>query len=121
GAWIAWVTRPDGTIASFGLVGRAGADSVVTVFAARVALRFHPPEGRTAWIDTTSFAPTGTLTLPAGEGIRLTARAAPGAAVRLRLPWGAILALVPDPLPAAPARGVRASATPGAASRWPAA
>ena len=80
GAWIAWVPLPDDTIASFRLVGRAGADSVVTVFAARVALRFHPPEGRTAWIDTTSFAPTGTLTLPAGEGIRLTARAAPGAA-----------------------------------------
>src|SRR6266566_2351068 len=79
-AWIAWVPLPDDTVASFRLVGRAGADSVLTVLAARVALRFHPPEGRTAWMDTTSFAPTGTLTLPAGEGIRLTARAAPGAA-----------------------------------------
>src|SRR5947208_7151737 len=120
GAWIAWVPLPDDTIASFRLVGRAGADSVVTVFAARVALRFHPPEGRTAWIDTTSFAPTGTLMLPAGEGIRLTARAAPGAAVRLRLPWGAIIAFVPDTLPAEPAWGVRAFATEGAAYRLPA-
>src|SRR5438876_8332583 len=92
----------------------------VTVFAARVAPRFHPPEGRTAWIDTTSFAPTGTLTLPAGEGIRLAVRAAPGAAVRLRLPWGATIAFVLDTLPAEPAWGVRAFATEGAAYRLPA-
>src|SRR5436309_11529163 len=65
GAWIAWVPLPDDTIASFRLVGHAGADSAVSVYAARVAPRFHPPEARAAWIDTTSFAPTGTLALPA--------------------------------------------------------
>jgi N-acetylmuramoyl-L-alanine amidase len=120
GAWIAWVALPDDTIASFRLVARAGRDSAVQVFTARIAARFRPPDGA-AWIDTTSFAPEGTLALPAGEGIRLAVRAAPGASVRLRLPWGATVAFVPDTLPAEPAWGVRAFATTAAAYRLPAA
>src|SRR5213592_834671 len=120
GAWIVWVPLPDDTIVSFRLVGHAGADSVVSVYAARVAPRFHPPAARAAWIDTTSFAPTGMLALPANEGIRLAVRAAPGATVRLRLPWGAVIPFVPDTLPAEPAWGVRAFTTDPAAHRLPA-
>ena len=118
GAWIAWVALPDDTIASFRLVARAGGDSAVQIFAARIAPRFRPPDGA-AWVDTTSFAPAGTLALPAGEGIRLAVRAAPGASVRLRLPWGATVAFVPDTLPGEPAWGVRAFATTAAAYRLP--
>lgn len=119
GAWIAWVPLPADTIASFRLVARAGGDSVVQQFAARVAPRFRPPEGGAAWIDTTSFAPAGTLAVPAGEGIRLSVHAAPGATVWLRLPWGSAVPLVADTLPTEPAWGVRAFATTTAAYRLP--
>lgn len=119
GAWIAWVPLPDDTSAAFRLVARAGGDSVVESFAARLAPWFRPPAGRAAWIDTTSFAPAGTLALPAGEGIVLSVRAAPGAAIRLLLPWGSSIPLVPDTLPAEPPWGVRAFATDPSAYRLP--
>jgi N-acetylmuramoyl-L-alanine amidase len=119
GAWLAWLPLPDDTVASFRLVARAGGDSAVEVLTARIAPRFHPPEGRAAWIDTTSFAPTGALALPAAEGIRLSVRAAPDATVRLRLPWGSIIPFLPDTLPSEPPWGVRAFATTAAAFRLP--
>ncbi len=119
GAWLAWVPLPDDTVAPFQLVARAGSDSAVTTLPARIAPRFHPPSGRAAWIDTTSFTPSGSLALPAGEGIRLAVRAAPGAAVRLVLPWGSAVPLVPDSLPAEPPWGVRAFALDTAAYRLP--
>src|SRR5213080_2801605 len=40
----------------------------------------------------------GTLALPLEEGIPLTVQATPGATVRLRLPWGSSVPLVPDTL-----------------------
>lgn len=110
GAWIAWLPLPDDTVAQFLLAATAGPDSSRTIFTARIASRFRPPAGRAAWIDTTSFAPSGSLALPAGEGIRLSVDAAPGASVRLVLPWGSSVPLVADTLPAAPPWGVRAFA-----------
>ncbi len=120
GGWIAWVPLPDDTVASFRLVARAAADSQVAIFLAHIAPRFHPPEARSAWIDTTSFAPAGVVSLPAGEGIRLAVRASPGAMVRLRTPWGSAVPFVADTLPAEPAWGVRAFATHSGAYRLPA-
>ncbi len=119
GAWLAWVPLPDDTVGYFRLVVHAAADSVVTTFAARIAPRFHPPAGRAAWIDTTSFAPSGTLALPVGEGIRLAVHAAAGASVGLRLPWGSVIPFVPDTLPGEPAWGVRAFATDTASVHLP--
>src|SRR5437016_7778131 len=119
GAWIAWVPLPDDTIAAFRLVARSGGDSVVQDVTARIAPRYRPPPGRAAWIDTTSFAPSGTLALPPGEGIRPAARVTPGAVVRLRLPWGATIPFIPDTLPGEPAWGVRAFATTATAYRLP--
>src|SRR5439155_213043 len=110
---------PDDTIAAFRLVARARGDSAVQDVVARIAPRYRPPAGRAAWIDTTSFAPPGTLALPLSEGIRLAVRATPGATVQLRLPWGATLPFLPDPLPGEPAWGVRAFATTTAAYRLP--
>src|SRR5437763_1113772 len=75
--------------------------------------------GRAAWIDTTSFAPVGSLALPAGEGILLSVQAAPGASLHLVLPWGSSVPLVPDTLPAEPAWGVRAFVADTAAYRLP--
>ena len=119
GGWIAWLPLPDDTVAPFLLAATAGPDSSRTVATARIAPRFRPPPGRAAWIDTTSFMPTGTLALPAGEGVLLSAQAAPGASLRLVLPWGASVPLVPDTLPAEPAWSVRAFVADTAAYRLP--
>src|SRR5437016_4917764 len=119
GAWIAWVPLPDDTVAAVRLVVRSGGDSAVQDVMARIAPRYRPPPSRAAWIDTTTFAPSGTLALPLGEGIRLAVRAAAGAVVRLRLPWGATIPFVPDTLPAEPTWGVRAFATTTTAYRLP--
>jgi len=100
GGWIAWLPVPDDTVAQFRLVARQGgsSDSAVTLFTARVAPQFRPAPGRAAWIDTTSFTPAGALALPLEEGIPLSVHASPGATVRLLLPWGSSVPLVPDTL-----------------------
>src|SRR5438094_560468 len=119
GGWIAWVPLPDDSVAPCLLAATAGPDSSRTIFTARIAPRFHPPPSRAAWIDTTSYAPVGSLALPAGEGILLSVQAAPGASVHLVLPWGSSVPLVPDTLPAEPAWGVRAFDADTAAYRLP--
>ena len=119
GGWIAWLPLPDDTVAPFLLAATAGPDSSRTVVTAHIAPRFRPPTGRAAWIDTTSFMPVGTLALPAGEGVLLSVQAAPGASLRLVLPWGASVPLVPDTLPAEPAWSVRAFVADTAAYRLP--
>ena len=119
GGWIAWVPLPDDTVAPFLLAATAGPDSSRTVVTAHIAPRFRPPPGRAAWIDTTSFTPVGALALPAGEGILLSVQAVPGASVRLVLPWGSSVPLVPDTLPGEPAWSVRAFVADTAAYRLP--
>jgi len=123
GTWLAWVPLPDDTIARFQIVARAGVGNEwrETTFVARIAPRFRPPPGAAVWIDTTSFAPTDTLVFPAGEPIRLSVRAAPGARVRLRTEGGGgvSISFVPDTLPDEPAWGVRAFGTDTAAYRLP--
>src|SRR5256712_2798989 len=111
GAWVAWVPLPDDTIAPFRLVATVRGDTQAVDVTTRIVARFHPPAGRAAWIDTTSFAPLGVLALPPGEGVRLAVRAAPGATVRLRTPSGTLVPLVRDPLPGEPAWGERAFGT----------
>ena len=108
GAWIAWLGLPDDTLTQLRLVAHAGVDSAAMLVVARIAPRFHPPPGHAAWIDTTSFAPTGSLLLPAAEGIALSVRATPGASVQLALPGSARIPLVPDTLPAERPWGVQA-------------
>ncbi len=108
GAWIAWLPLPDDTVAQFQIAATEGTDSSRTVFTARVAPQFRPPAGRAAWIDTTSFTPAGNLALPLEEGIPLSVRATPGATVRLLLPWGSSVPLVPDTLAPELPGGVRA-------------
>src|SRR6267378_4143391 len=87
GTWLAWIPLPSDSLARFQIVARAGAGSEQqeTTFVARIAQPCRPPPGAIAWIDTTSFTPTDSLVFPAGEGIRLSVRATPGAQVRLRM------------------------------------
>jgi N-acetylmuramoyl-L-alanine amidase len=108
GAWIAWVPLPDDSIAAFRLVAVAAADTQELMLHARLAPRFRPPADGTAWIDTTSFEPAGTMLWPAGEGVRLGVRATPGARLRLVTPSGTVVPFVPDTLPEDPAWGIRA-------------
>ena len=99
---------------------RSGSEQRETTFVARIAQPYRPPAGATVWIDTTSFTPTDTLAFPAGEGIRLSVRATPGARVRLRMEGrkGEVW-FVPDTLPEEPAWGVRAFGTDTSAYRLP--
>ena len=109
GAWIAWLPLPDDTVAHF-VMAATGAepDSGRLVYTARIAPQFRPQSARPVWIDTTSFTPAGTVALPVGEGIPLSVQAAPGATVRLLLPWGSSVPLVPDTLAPELPGGVRA-------------
>jgi len=122
GSWLAWIPLPSDSLARFQIVARAGAASEQqeTTFVARIAQPFRPPPGAIAWIDTTSFTPTDSLAFPAGEGIRLSVRATPGAQVRLRMEGKKTqVFFVPDTLPAEPAWGVRAFGTDTTAFRLP--
>jgi N-acetylmuramoyl-L-alanine amidase len=126
GSWLAWIPLPASadSLARFHIVARAGsgAGQRETTFVARIAQRFRPPQGAAVWIDTTSFTPSDTLAFPAGEGIRLSVRATPGARVRLRMEGGKDhVWFVPDTLPEEPAWGVRAFGTDTTAYRLPAA
>ena len=122
GSWLAWLPLPGDSLARFQIVARAGGGSEQreTTFVARIAQPYRPPAGATVWIDTTSFTPTDTLAFPAGEGIRLSVRATPGARVRLRMEGrkGEVW-FVPDTLPEEPAWGVRAFGTDTSAYRLP--
>src|SRR5947207_13131589 len=81
-------------------------------------MSLRPPRS-TLFPYTTLFRSMGTLALPAGEGVLLSVQAAPGASLRLVLPWGASVPLVPDTLPAEPAWSVRAFVADTAAYRLP--
>ncbi len=122
GSWLAWLPLPSDSLARFEIVARAGAASEQgeTTFVARIAQPFRPAPGAPVWIDTTSFTPTDTLAFPAGEGVRLSVRATPGARVRLRMEGrkGEVW-FVPDTMPEEPAWGVRAFGTDTTAYRLP--
>ncbi|HKC41307.1 MAG TPA: hypothetical protein VKC15_17320, partial [Gemmatimonadales bacterium] len=122
GSWLAWVPLPADSIARFQIVARAGAGAEQrdTTFVARIAQPYKPAAGAPVWIDTTSFTPTDTLAFPAGEGIRLSVRATPGARVRLRVEGSTqVTWFVPDTLPGEPAWGIRAFGTDTSAYRLP--
>ncbi|HLQ69645.1 MAG TPA: N-acetylmuramoyl-L-alanine amidase [Gemmatimonadales bacterium] len=126
GSWLAWVPLPHDSLVHFHIVARTGAggggggaEQRETTFVARIAQPFQPPAGAAAWIDTTSFSPTDSLAFPAGEGIRLSLRATPGARVRLRIEGKGTIWFVPDTLPEEPAWGVRAFGTDTTAYQLP--
>jgi len=120
GSWLAWIPLPHDSVARFQIVAHAGTEQRESTFVARIAQPFRPPPGVKVWIDTTSFTPTDSLAFPAGEGIRLSVRATPGARVRLRMEGRkGEVPFVPDTLPEEPAWGVRAFGTDTSAYRLP--
>jgi N-acetylmuramoyl-L-alanine amidase len=83
---------------------------------ARVRARFRPPASA-AWIDTTSFAPVGSMWLLPGEPVKLGVRAAPGASVSLVLPGGVRVPFLRDTgyRPASPGEEAFGTQAPGTA------
>jgi N-acetylmuramoyl-L-alanine amidase len=102
GAWIAWVGLPDDTVAGFRVRAQADTLRAELTFSARLPRPFRAPDAG-LWIDTTALSPAGRLWLAPGEGLRLGARASPGAALRLVVSDSVAIPLVPDGRhPAAP-------------------
>ncbi len=87
GAWIAWLPLAGDSIARFDVVGVLRGDTARVVVLAPVERGFAPPDS-VVWIDSTSLTPRGDRWIRVDEGVRLSARAAPGAHVYLRLPDG---------------------------------
>jgi N-acetylmuramoyl-L-alanine amidase len=97
GAFLGFIPLPADTAASLRLVATLGADSVVLVQRVRLPARPTVPS-RPLWIDAGSAEPRGERWAEPGEPIRVAVRAAPGAAVALRLPDGRVFPLAADTL-----------------------
>jgi N-acetylmuramoyl-L-alanine amidase len=85
GGWIAWVPLPPDSLMRFELRARTPRDTAALVHEVRRRATFVPPPGASVWIDTMSLSPRGRIWVPAGEYLVLSARAAPGATLQLRL------------------------------------
>ncbi len=84
GAWIGWIAFPPDSVMRFDIVATTPRDTSKLVWTARRARRRARPTGA-VWIDSTSITPRGDLWLPRDENVTVSVRAAPGAALRLRL------------------------------------
>jgi N-acetylmuramoyl-L-alanine amidase len=101
GAWLAWLPFPTDSVMQFRIDARRGQDSTVLTYAVRRDPRFLPGEvssGR-AWVDSMSLSPRGQLWVPPGEYMTLSARAVEGATVRVELPDGSTVRLLPQRQP----------------------
>jgi N-acetylmuramoyl-L-alanine amidase len=95
GAWLAWVGLPDDSVADFSIRAEADTLRAEVAFTARLPRSFRAPDAG-LWIDTTTLSPTGRIWIGPGEGVRLDARAAPGASLRLVVSESVAVALVPE-------------------------
>jgi N-acetylmuramoyl-L-alanine amidase len=95
GAWLAWIPLPHDSLMRFRIAARTATDSSVLDYTVRRA-GWRPPPGPELWLDSASLAPRGRVWWPAGEYLTLSARASEGAQVRLRLPDGTVVQLLPE-------------------------
>lgn len=95
GAWLAWIPFPSDSIMQFTIEGRTATDSARLLLALR---RSGAPRRDTSalWVDSVSMAPRGRVWWPREEYLTLTARASPGAEVRMRFPDGTWVPLSPQ-------------------------
>ena len=96
GAWLAWVALPPDSLMRFRIFARTATDSADLDYPLRRA-GWTPPLGTALWLDSASLAPRGRVWWPASEYLTLSVRASEGASVRLRLPNGATVPLLPQP------------------------
>ncbi len=94
GAWLAWIPLPPDSLMQFRIAARTATDSSVLEYALRRG-GWAPLPSPGLWLDSASLAPRGRVWWPAGEFLTLTARASEGAEVRLRLPDGTVVPLLP--------------------------
>src|SRR5512138_1044569 len=96
GAWLAYVALPPDSVMPMHIVARSATDSAVLDYPVR---RVVTEAGRrtvgAAWIDSLSLSPIGRAWVGRDEFLTLRARAAEGAQVRLLLPDGSAVPLVP--------------------------
>jgi N-acetylmuramoyl-L-alanine amidase len=96
GAFVAWLPFPNDSVIDFKLVAfRPGGQRDSLVYPVRRAARAEPPTGP-LWIDTLSMRPKGRVWWPDNEYLPLSVRAAEGSEVRLLLPDGSRVPLVPS-------------------------
>ena len=107
GAFLAWMPFPADSVMHFHLAARAGSDTASLDYPARRVRRFVPPTSG-AWVDTSAEEPKGLVWWPRAEDLPIHVRAAPGSKVRIVLPNGRSIQMVPDPRPADVAWGTRA-------------
>jgi N-acetylmuramoyl-L-alanine amidase len=101
GAWLAWVPFPVDSVMEFRIEARRNGDSTVLIYPVRRDRRYLPGNVRSgsAWIDSMSLAPRGQVWVPRSEYLSLSARAAEGASVRIHLPGGSTVRLLPQRQP----------------------
>jgi N-acetylmuramoyl-L-alanine amidase len=98
GTWLAWLALPPDSLMRFDLVARTATDSAMLSYEVPRVRRFVPPAAP-VWLDSLSITPRGRVWWPAAEWMTVTARAAPGAEVRIRWPDGRTTLLVADTRP----------------------
>ena len=98
GAWLAWLPFPAETLMQFRIEARSSTDTSVLLYPVR---RDRASLPRTisvgaAWVDSVSLTPQGQVWLPRNEYLTLSARAADGADVWVRLADGKRIRLLPQ-------------------------
>ncbi|MBK7349119.1 MAG: N-acetylmuramoyl-L-alanine amidase [Gemmatimonadetes bacterium] len=107
GAWLAWVAVPPDSAPAFHLTARTATDSARLEVPIHRPVRYQPPAAA-VWLDSTSVSPASRAWWPAEEYLPVSVRAAAGSEVRLVLPDGTRVPLVPDHAPGEVAWGIRA-------------
>ena len=96
GAWLAWVGLPRDSVMRFEIAAVTPRDTAVLIHTNRRAPG-SPVRPAGLWLDSASIAPRGSLWVARDEYVRVRARAAPGATVRIRFPDGTIVPFAPYP------------------------
>ncbi len=98
GAFLAWLPLPDDTVAVFHLEARRESETAAADLTLRLPARYVPP-GQGLWLDPHSVQPRGAVWAESGESIRVTASAAPDAAVAVVFPDGRVFPLARESVP----------------------
>ncbi len=98
GAWLAWIPFPPDTLMQFRIEASSQSDSSVLMYRVRRDRASLPRllNVGAAWIDSVSLSPQGQVWLPRSEYLTLSVRAVEGADVRVRLPDGKRIRLLPQ-------------------------
>jgi len=107
GAWLGWVALPQDSVMRFDMVAVNAGDTARVIRTVRRPRRFAVP-ARGAWVDTTSFSPTGTVRWPRDEFLALGVRAAPRSDVSLWAGDTLLVRFAPDTRLEDVAWGIRA-------------